>query len=139
MDVIYQNADKTSITTADRERKYYLMYAEGNVITDDFKGGFSAVLEDIKAQKYNRIIIDLKKVKSTTMAGRTWLVTTYLPELYKNVTGNLQIGMINSDSFFEGTTISLLVKTIQALGFDLGIKFFKSVEEAQKALLENPT
>jgi hypothetical protein len=139
MDVIYQNADKTSVTSADRERKFYAMNAEGNVNVEDFKGGFNAVLADIKESQFNIIVLNLKKVKSTPMVGRTWLLTTYLPELYKTVTGKLQIGIINSDSFFEGTTISILVTSIQALGFDLGIKFFKTVEDAEKALLTPPT
>lgn len=135
MEVIFKNKDESSVTRVDHDQKYYLMYSEGNVNVEDYKGGFNAVLEDIKKNKYNKIIIDIKKVKSTPLAGRTWLVSSYLPELFKNVDGNVQIGLINTDSFFEGTTISLLVTTIQALGFNLGVKFYKSVEEAKKAIL----
>ncbi|TAE50511.1 MAG: hypothetical protein EAY69_01450 [Cytophagales bacterium] len=79
--------------------------------------------------------MDLKKVSSTPFMARTWLVSTYLPELYKNSEkGALKIGIINTDSWIEGATISLLVTTIQGLGFDLGIKFYKTVEEAKQGM-----
>lgn len=135
MEAIFENATKSSITSIDHEKKYFLMYSEGHVSTEDFKGGFNAILEQIQHHKYNRIIINIKNVKSTPILARTWLVSTYLPELYKNIEGNLQIGLINTTSFFEGTAISLMVGSIQALGFNLGIKFYKSVEEAEKAIL----
>ena len=134
METIYENADKSAHTTADREQKYYNIYAAGSVKSEDFKGGFNAVLEDIKQNGFNRIVLDLKKVTSTNMSDRTWLVSTYLPELYKATKG-IKIGVINSDSWIEGGTIRLLVTSIQALGFDLGITFFKNVEEAKEKLL----
>jgi hypothetical protein len=134
MEPIFQNEKSKSVTSADRDKKYYLMYAENAVSDEDFRGGFNAILEDVKANKYNKIIIDLEKVTSTPMAARLWLVSTYLPELYKNVESGLQIGIINTKSWIEGATISLLVTSIQALGFNLGIKFYKNVPEAQTAL-----
>lgn len=137
MDVIFQNTKQTSVTSVDREGQYYLIYSEGHVNVDDFKGGFNAILEDVKqSSKISTVIIDIKKVKSTPLLGRTWLVTSYLPELYKSIEGKLQIGVINSDSFIEGTTIKLLVTSIQTMGLDLGIKFYKNAEEAKKALTE---
>ena len=137
METIHENADKTAQTTVDRELKYYHIYASGSVKSEDFKGGFNAVLEDIKANGYNRIVLDLKKVTSTNLTDRTWLVSSYLPELYKSTQG-IKIGVINSDSWLEGTTIRLLVTSIQTLGFDLGITFFKDVEEAKAKLLSPP-
>ncbi|TAE15040.1 MAG: hypothetical protein EAZ95_09210 [Bacteroidetes bacterium] len=134
METIHSNADLSAQTTADRELKYYHIFASGSVKSEDFKGGFNAVLEDMKANGYNRIVLDLKKVTSTNMSDRAWLVSSYLPELYK-AGKNIKIGVINSDSWIEGGTIRLLVTSIQALGFDLGITFFKSVEEAKEKLL----
>lgn len=134
MDILHQNNKNTARTMADREHQYYLMYAEGVVNDEDFRGGFNAILEDIKKSKFKKIIINLKKVSSTPLLARAWLVSTYLPELYKNVEGNLEIGLINTNSFFEGTAISLLVTTIQTLGLNLGIKFYKDVAEAQQAM-----
>ena len=133
-EIIFENETKSSHTTADREQKYYLIYSSGVVSSEDFKGGFNAVLADIKVNQYNRIILDLKKVSSTNMADRAWLVSSYLPELYKAVK-DVKIGIINTDGWIEGATISLLVTTIQGLGFNLGIKFYKDVEEAKKAIL----
>jgi hypothetical protein len=138
METIHENADRSAHTEVDRELKYYHIFASGSVKSEDFKGGFNAVLEDIKVNAYNRIILDLKKVTSTNMSDRTWLVSTYLPELYKAVKG-IKIGVVNSDSWIEGGTIRLLVTSIQALGFDLGITFFKDVEEAKTKLLTPPT
>lgn len=139
METIYENASKSAITTADRDQKYYNIFASGEVSSQDFKGGFNAVLEDIKLNGFNRIILDLKKVSSTNMSDRAWLVSTYLPELYKAVK-DIKIGIINSDGWFEGGAISLLVTSIQALGFNLGITFFKTVESAKEKLLApNPT
>lgn len=135
MEAIFQNEKTKSLTSADREKKYYHMYAEGVVSDEDFKGGFNAILEDVKANKFTKIIMDLKKVTSTPFMARTWLVSTYLPELYKNSEkGALKIGIINTDSWIEGATISLLVTTIQGLGFDLGIKFYKNLDEAKQAM-----
>lgn len=134
METIYENADKSAHTTADRDSKYYNIFASGVVKTEDFKGGFNAVLEDIKQHGYNRIVLDLKKVTSTNMTDRAWLVSNYLPELYK-ATKDIKIGIINSDGWFEGGAISLLVTSIQALGFNLGITFFKTVEEAKTKIL----
>ncbi|TAG05243.1 MAG: hypothetical protein EAZ44_03670 [Cytophagia bacterium] len=135
MEAIYKNEKTNSVTSADRDKKYYLMYAENTVSDEDFKGGFNAILEDVKINKFTKIIMDLKKVSSTPFMARTWLVSTYLPELYKNSEkGALKIGIINTDSWIEGATISLLVTTIQGLGFDLGIKFYKTVEEAKQGM-----
>ncbi len=135
METIYQNADLSAHTTAERTQKYYNIFASGNVKSEDFKGGFNAVLEDIKQHGFNRIVLDLKKVTSTNMSDRAWLVSNYLPELYK-ATKDIKIGIINSDGWFEGGAISLLVTSIQALGFNLGITFFKTVEDAKAKLLE---
>ncbi len=135
METLYQNEKETSITSANRDQEYYLIYSEGHVNTEDFKAGFESVLADMKEHHYTKIVIDSKKVKSTPLVARTWLVSTFLPELFKHVEGNLQIGLVNSSSFFEGTTLSLLVKSIQALGFDLGIKFYKNADEARIALV----
>lgn len=135
MEAIYQNEKTKSVTSADREKKYYLMYAENAVSDEDFKGGFNAILDDVKKNKFTKIIMNLKQVTSTPFMARTWLVSTYLPELYKNSEkGSLKIGIINTDSWIEGATISLLVTTIQGLGFDLGIKFYKTVEEAKEGM-----
>ncbi len=133
MDAIFENKTSKSVTSADREKKYYHIYAEGDVSDADFKGGFNAVLEDVKVNGYQKIIIDLKKVTSTPFLSRTWLLSTYLPELYKAVPKGLQIGIINTDSWIEGATITLMVTSVQALGFNLGIKFYKNVPEAQTA------
>ncbi len=138
IETIYENADKSAHTTADREQKFYLVFASGNVKTEDFKGGFNAVLEDIKVNNFNRIILDLKKVNSTNISDRAWLVSSYLPELYK-ATQDIKIGIINSDGWIEGGAIRLLVGTIQGLGFSLGITFFSNVEEAKTKLLVPPT
>ncbi|MCU0447740.1 MAG: hypothetical protein MUE85_22795 [Microscillaceae bacterium] len=136
MEILHQNTQNTARTIVERDKGYYLMYAEGVVNDEDFRGGFKALLDDFKnnTHKIPKIIINIKKVSSTPMISRAWLVSSYLPELYKTIDTNLQIGLINTTSFFEGTTISLLVTTIQTLGFNLGIKFYKDVEEAQKGL-----
>jgi hypothetical protein len=134
MEILHQNSKNTARTIADREQKYYLMYAEGSVNDEDFRGGFNAILEDIKTSKFKKIIINIKKVSSTPLLSRAWLVSSYLPELYRNVEGSLEIGLINTTSFFEGTTITLLVTSIQTLGFNLGIKFYREVAEAQQAM-----
>lgn len=133
MDAIFENKTTKAVTSVDMDKKYYLVYAEGDVTDVDFKGGFNAILENIKANNFTKIIIDLKKISSTPFVSRAWLLGTYLPELYKIVPKGLQIGIINTDSWIEGATISLLVTSVQALGFNLGIKFYKTVPEAQTA------
>ncbi len=133
MNAIFENKTTKSVTSVDTEKKYYLVYAEGDVTDADFKGGFNAILEDIKVNNFTKIIIDLKKVSSTPFVSRTWLLSSYLPELYKAVPKGLQIGIINTDSWIEGATITILVTSVQALGFNMGIKFYKNVPEAQTA------
>jgi hypothetical protein len=134
MEFLHESTSKNARTLVDREKAYYLMYAEGAVNDEDFRGGFNAVLQDLKTSKISKIIINIKKLSSSPMISRAWLVSSYLPELYKTVDSNIQIGLINTNSFFEGTAISLLVSTVQTLGFNLGITFYKDVEEAQKGL-----
>jgi hypothetical protein len=134
MELLDENPKKTARTMVDREKAYYLMYAEGAINDEDFRNGFKVILEDLKTSKISKIIINIKKLSSSPMVSRAWLVSSYLPELYKTVDGNIQIGLINTNNFFEGTAISLLVTSIQTLGFNLGVTFYKDVEEAQKAL-----
>jgi hypothetical protein len=134
MEFLHETTSKNARTLVDREKAYYLMYAEGTINDTDFRAGFNAVLQDLKTSKISKMIINIQKLSSSPMVSRAWLVSSYLPELYKTVDGNLQIGLINTHSFLEGTAISLLVSTVQTLGFNLGITFYKEVEEAQKGL-----
>ncbi|NJL11686.1 MAG: hypothetical protein HC913_00785 [Microscillaceae bacterium] len=133
-EIIYQNEKNTSRLEWRATESLYLLYGEGHVNLEDFKGSFNALKTHQRQSGALKVIIDIYKVKSTPILGRTWLVSSFLPDLYKNLEGSLAIALINTNSFFEGLTISLLVKTIQGLGFDLGIRFYKDVVEAEAAL-----
>lgn len=134
-EIIYQNEKSTSRLEWRPAQGFYILYGEGHVNLEDFKGSFNALKTHQRQSGALKVIIDIYKVKSTPLLGRTWLVSSFLPDLYKNLEGSLEIALINTNSFFEGLTISLLVKTIQGLGFDLGIRFYNSVDEAKQALL----
>ena len=73
-------------------------------------------------------------MKSTTLAGRTWLVLNFVPRFYSKYEGVFEVGILNTKNFFEGITIDLLAKAVMALGFHINITFHKDIDSAKSRL-----
>jgi hypothetical protein len=114
--------------------KYALIFSDGDVNTEYFQGIFEAVLTEMDSNPFRKLLIDIEKMKSTTLISRTWLVLNFVPKFYSKYDGIFDVAIVNTKNFFEGITIDLLAKAVMALGFDIRITFHKNVEEAKRHL-----
>ena len=116
------------------KEEYYLLYSDGDVPTEYFQGVFEALLNEMDNHPYRKLLIDIEKMKSTTLAGRTWLVLNFVPRFYSKYEGVFEVGILNTKNFFEGITIDLLAKAVMALGFHINITFHKDIDSAKSRL-----
>ncbi len=116
------------------EEKYGLLFSDGDVNTEHFQGVFEALLTEMDTNPFRKLLIDIEKMKSTTLISRTWLVLQFVPKFYSKYDGVFDVAIVNTKNFFEGITIDLLAKAVMALGFDIRITFHKNVEEAKRHL-----
>lgn len=116
------------------EKEYYLLHSDGAVNTDQFKGVFNALLEQMSQHPYRKLFIDIQQMKSTTLAARTWLLVNWIPKFYSQYDGIFYVSIINTKNFLEAITIELLAKAVMALGFDIRVTFHKTEEAALSSL-----
>ena len=116
------------------EQEYYFLHSDGAVNTEQFKGVFNALLEQMNQHPYRKLFIDIQQMKSTTLAARTWLLVNWIPKFYSQYDGIFDVAVINTKNFFEAITIELLAKAVMALGFDIRVTFHKKEADAMAAL-----
>lgn len=116
------------------EQEYYFLHSDGAVNTEQFKGVFNALLEQMNQNPYRKLFIDIQQMKSTTLAARTWLLVNWIPKFYSQYDGIFDVAIINTKNFLEAITIELLAKAVMALGFDIRVTFHKKEADAMVAL-----
>jgi hypothetical protein len=116
------------------EKEYYLLHSNGAVNTDQFKGVFNALLDQMGQHPYRKLFIDIQQMKSTTLIARTWLLVNWIPKFYSQYDGIFYVAIINTKNFLEAITIELLAKAVMALGFDIRVSFHKTEEAALASL-----
>ena len=120
--------------TINTKEEYFLIFSDGDVPTENFQEVFEALLTAMDSHPYKKLLIDIEKMKSTTLGGRTWLVLNFVPRFYSKYEGIYEVAIVNTKNFFEGITIDLLAKAVMALGFNINITFHKNVGECKRRL-----
>lgn len=114
--------------------EFFQIFSDGDVGTNEFQGIFEALLSEMEKHPFKKLVIDIEKMKSSTLAARTWLVLNFVPRFYSKYEGIYNVAIVNTKNFLEGIAIDLLAKAVMALGFKISISFHKDVGECKRKL-----
>lgn len=120
--------------TVNIKDEYFLIFSDGDVGTNEFQGIFEALLTEMGKHPFKKLLIDIEKMKSSTLVARTWLVLNFVPRFYSMYEGVYEVAIVNTKNFLEGITIDLLAKAVMALGFKISITFHKNIGECKGRL-----
>lgn len=116
------------------DREFFFIFSDGDVGTEEFQGIFEALLSEMGRHPFQKLVIDIEKMKSSTLAARTWLVLNFVPRFYSSYEGVYNVAIVNTKNFLEGLAIDLLAKAVMALGFKIAISFHRDVSDCKRKL-----
>ncbi|MCU0448058.1 MAG: hypothetical protein MUE85_24415 [Microscillaceae bacterium] len=130
MKSIYETTNGSTMGFVNHHEEYYLIQLIGTVSRAHYQAVFGAVLEDAEINGYQKIIFNIRDLKTNPDLGRTWLTSQFIPKFYKQ-TGGLQLAVVNPTNFLEKKSIPLFYSVVKALGLAIHIKFFDNLMQAR--------
>jgi hypothetical protein len=130
MKSIYETTNGSTMGFVNHSEAYYLIQLIGSVSRPHYQAVFNAVLEDSESSGYQRIILNIRDLRTNPDIGRTWLTSQFIPKFYRQNEG-LQLAVVNPTNLIERKSIPLFFTLVKALGFDIKIKIFEKLAEAR--------
>lgn len=129
MKLIYQNKDEKQnafYRIYIDEQKKYLLISTGGDITQEFHTTTNLkFLEVVEEYKYNSIIFDLSKQKSTQVKSRIWFVSYVTKKAHSILSQNhIYCAVISSSNALEKAVTSIIKNSITSFKPNIHIDFF---------------
>jgi hypothetical protein len=130
MKSIYETTNGSTMGFVNHHEEYYLVQLIGTVSRSHYQSVFNTILEDAEQNGYQKLILNIRDLKTNPDLGRTWLTSQFIPKFYKQ-TGGLQLAVVNPSNFLEKKSIPLFYSVVKALGLAIHIKFFDNLVQAR--------
>lgn len=130
MKSIYETTNGSTMGFVNHSEEYYLIQLIGNVSRSHYQSVFNTILEDSEGTGYQKLILNIRDLRTNPDIGRTWLTSQFIPKFYRQ-TGGLQLAVVNPSNLIERKSIPLFYGLVKALGFSIKIKFFEKLLEAR--------
>lgn len=119
------------LVEADEAHRYFSITANGTVGLNEYKSGFTAMGDAAEADlPFNKLLLDIKDLKSTPQMGRAWLATSFAPRFYKTCNKDVKTAIILPDNTFERLTVKVVISSFQVAGIHIDPFLTENKEEA---------
>lgn len=122
----------SNLSTIDYNEKdnFFIFKMKGNMNFEEYKNYFFKILKEAKKHNCRYWIYDLSEFEYNSIEARTWQVTVFLPQCFRELNAELIVAIIPPENAIHTIGIKTAITATNKMNYSYQLSYFKNREKA---------